>query len=262
MRNILIILVFAIGLISCEKDDYLINDDNYPTTIREISSDEISQLRSEYYLENKYIVTSLNNFGFCHFRDNNPEIESPPITGSLTQQEATDIVENFVLLNKAHTGINSFDNVEFDDINSRALSPDGSFMWTFETKNQYIDTLEVLKTKIIFMIKNSEMYWCVGNWYPEIYIPSEFNFSSNKAKSLLVDKVVSHLGWTGEYEVTITQESLDKSDVRLVVNPIKTETEIEVRIAWEINIPGPVHYLIYVDVMTGKIIEKEPTIIA
>lgn len=262
MKNILILLVFVIGCISCEKDSYLINDNNYPTTIKQMGPGAISQLRSAYYLENKYIVTSLNNFGFCDFHDDNPPIESAPFTNTLTQQEASDIVENFIVHNKAQTGINSFDIVEFDNNTPRVHSPNGSFIWNFETKNQYVDTLEVLKTKIIFMLENNEIYWCVGNWYPEIYIPSEFNFSSNEAKAQLVDNVVTHVGMAGEHETTITQESLDKSKVRLVVNPIKTDTEIEVRIAWEINIPSPVYYVIYVDVMTGNIIEKKPTIIA
>jgi hypothetical protein len=34
------------------------------------------------------------------------------------------------------------------------------------------------------------------------------------------------------------------------------------RVTWEFNIPGPVYYKIYVDVMTGEIVMAVPTIIS
>lgn len=262
MRYFIIILIFTIGVISCEKVNYPDVDNNYPTTINEINADAIVKLRNKFSLNNKYIVTSLSNFGFCDFGNNNPEIESPPITGSLTQQEAIDIVENFVMLNKSHTGINFFEDVLFDKISLNAESPEGSYVWTFKTKNQYIDTLEVLNSKIIFKIKNSEMYWCVGNWYPEIYIPESFRVSSENAKTVLLGRVVTHLDWDGSWNVTITEENLSESDVRLVIKPLEFENKIELRVAWEVLIPYPVNYRILVDVIFGNIIYEEPTIIS
>jgi hypothetical protein len=262
MKYVCIALVFATSFISCEKVNHPDVDHNYPTTINEISADAISQLRSEYHLKNRYMVTSLNNFGFCGFFDNATEIEWPPITGPLSQQEAIGIVENFALLNKSHTGISSFDDVQFAEISSSAVSSEGSSMWSFETNNQYIDTLEVLDTKIIFMIKNSEMYWCVGNWYPEIYIPKSFNFNSENAKTVLVGRVVTHLGWADSWDVTITPENLSESEVRLVIKPLKYDDRIEIRVAWEVLIPYPVNYRILVDVIFGDIVYEEPTIIS
>jgi hypothetical protein len=47
-----------------------------------------------------------------------------------------------------------------------------------------------------------------------------------------------------------------------MVVPIRTGETTELRLAWQVNIPSPVFYLIYVDAMTGQIIKQEPTIIS
>lgn len=64
------------------------------------------------------------------------------------------------------------------------------------------------------------------------------------------------------YYVKITTADLEKSTSKLKIYPIKDAKKIELRVTWEINIPTPVYYKIYIDVMTGEIIAKEPTIIS
>jgi Zn-dependent metalloprotease len=104
---------------------------------------------------------------------------------------------------------------------------------------------------------------CYGNRYPHIYIPGKFTFSQQKAKERLVNRVVSHYTIAAQkYDVKISASDIDKSSTRLVVYPVTKEDRIELRVTWEINIPGPVFYKIYVDVMTGEIINEEPTIIS
>lgn len=44
--------------------------------------------------------------------------------------------------------------------------------------------------------------------------------------------------------------------------PVNNDDMIELRVGWLFNIPGPVYYKIYIDVMTGEIIGQEPTIIS
>jgi hypothetical protein len=113
------------------------------------------------------------------------------------------------------------------------------------------------------MIKNREIEYCIGNWYHNIYVPKSFNFDQDKAKAILVNKVVSHTTIGGQqYNVTISATDLNSSITKLKILPLTTDDKIELRVSWQINIPGPVYYKIYVDVMTGDIIGEEPTIIS
>jgi hypothetical protein len=126
-RHLIKILLFALMFVSCEKNDF---DSNYPTTFRMVPSETLSQIRTSFSSKNKYLTTSLNEFGFCdYFGD--------PLTADI-----------------------------------------------------------------------------------------------------------------------------DKSTIGLKILPITADDKIELRVAWLINIPGPVYYKIYVDVMTGEIIGQEPTIIS
>jgi hypothetical protein len=47
---------------------------------------------------------------------------------------------------------------------------------------------------------------CIGNWYPEIFIPTEFNVNQTKAKADLIGKVVTHYRFEGpKYTVAISE---------------------------------------------------------
>lgn len=228
-------------------------DNNYPTTINILSQDELSLRINEYYERNLYITTTLNDYGFCSasLRDE----ANLTSFNSVSIDEATAIVENFISINSNETGICTVNDVAYDDIDEF-----GENHWYFTTKNQTIDTIEVINTRIGFRVYNAEVVVCNNNWYPEIYVPGTFNFNPEKAKSILVNRVVTHLTWTGPLNITITSENLNESTVRLVIVPIEYEERIELKVTWEIDIPYPVHYLIYVDVMTGEIIREIPTI--
>ncbi len=259
LKKSLLILFLGILLKGCEERDFFINDINYPTTINKIPADELSQLQSEYFQRNEYIVTSLNQFGFC--AHGYRVVEPPPVLDPLSEMEADALIRNFISINQSCVGVNNINEITYSRLDSSHNS--SNTFWDINTPNQRIDTIEVLDTKIVFKIQNREVRRCVGNWYPVVYIPKVFNFNSKKAKLFLVNKVVSHYDFGGEeYEVTITPECLNESSVRLVICPIKTDDKIEVRVSWEFNIPSPVYYLIYIDVMTGEIIKKEPTIIS
>ena len=60
--------------------------------------------------------------------------------------------------------------------------------------------------------------------------------------------------------ISCEKNNIDKSTIGLKILPITTNDKIELRVSWLFNIPGPVFYKIYVDVMTGEIIREEPTI--
>ena len=98
----------------------------------------------------------------------------------MTQTEATELIKSFVSQNPTVTGVKNSADLKLTLSYSDTGFWDNATYWNVRSANQFIDTIEVLNTQIMF----------------------------------------------------------------------------------EINIPGPVYYIINVDVMTGEIISEQPTIIS
>lgn len=260
MRGIAgILLPFALLLGSCEKND---SDSYYPTTLRVLPSETLSQMRSSFALKNQYLVSSLNEFGFCDYLEDPLTAESPPVRDLSTESEAIEIVKNFASKNKSETGVENPDDLTFSQISSDTGYA-GIVTWHLRTSHQKVDDIEVIYAGIVFHITSREVTGCVGNWYPDIYIPEKFNISQTKAKTDLIGKTVSHYTFGGDvYYVTISKTDIEMSTINLKILSVTSDDKIELRVTWLINFPNPVYYQIYVDVMTGEIIGEAPTIIS
>lgn len=261
LKTLPIILMTFILAVSCEKD-YIIPE-NYPTTFNKLSSSSLIQMRASYALKNPYMTSSVDDFGFCDYVGDPLKVGTPPLQNNIiTQSEATEIVRTFVSNNSAETGVKNSNDLTFYQV-STTTGYGGSIGWHFKVANQKVDTIEVLNSMFIIHLTNGVVTSCSGNWFPEIFIPEEFNVSQTKAKNNLIGKVVSHYTWGGsEYTVPISKTNIVNSTIGLKVVPIENEDKIELRVCWQINIPGPVYYMFTVDVMTGKIIGQAPTIIS
>jgi hypothetical protein len=260
VKTLPIIFIIFIIAVSCEKAIEYNIPENYPTTFNKLSSNSLSQMRASYALKNQYMTTSLNDFGFCDWFGDPLNVRTSPLQNIITQSEASDIVRNFVSNNSSETAVKNPNDLNFYKVRTYTGS-DGAIRWHFITSNQKIDTVEVLNTKFLIYLTNNEVSLCVGNWFPEIFIPSEFNVTQTKAKADLIGKVVTHYRFEGsKYNVTISEADLVESITGLKVLPIENEDIIELRVCWQIYIPGPVYHNIYVDVMTGKIVGQDPTV--
>jgi Zn-dependent metalloprotease len=182
----------------------------------------------------------------------------------LSETAAINQANTFIEKNKKFLGITNLAAIEFGRAElSTGIYWDGAGWWYMDTKNQKADTIDVLNTNIRINIKNQEVVVCVGHWYPSIYIPNKFEVNQDKAKAILVNRIEHHSTFAGvDYPVKISQQDLEASKVRLKIYPVETDKKIQLHVTWEINIPAPVYYLIYVDVMTGEIISEQPTIIS
>jgi len=259
-KTLAIILAIFILTMSCEKVVEYNIPENYPTTFKKLSSNSLLQMRVSYALKNPYMTSSLNDFGFCYWFGDPLNVGIPPFQNIITQSEATELVRNFVSNNSSETGVKDPNDLSFYRVKTYTGS-DGAIRWSFISSNQKIDTIEVLHTELLIYLTNKEVSMCIGNWYHEIFIPTEFNVNQTKAKADLIGKVVTHYRFEGpKYTVTISEADLVESITGLKVLPIKSEDIIELRVCWQINFPGPVYYNIYVDVMTGNIVGQEPTI--
>ena len=259
-RLLSIQLIFAAVLMGCDSTEL---DPNYPKTIRPLPDATLEQLKKEFALNNVFLKSSLNEFGYCSRNEHEVDAMNPPILDTLKESEAIDLIKTFVSLNPYATGVEDLNESYLSNIKSTSDSYDGSIMWIAKTPNQRWDTIEVLNTRMLFRIINRELVSCRNNWFQEIYIPEEFRVGIEEAKSLLINKEVSHYTIAGiEWVERVTESSLGESQYSLKVLPMWYEDRIELRVAWEINIPSPVHYIFYVDVMSGRILRKESTIVS
>lgn len=258
-RNLFLLLIIL--FYGCDKHNYKEDSYFYPTTVERLSDMDLSRMKSTFAQMNPSLNTSLNSFGFCSSEWIN--FQTPPITQPLTESEAIETVRKFIALNPAQTGVKNPKEVTFSKIKFDPAMRDSATYWTLHSSIQKIKGLEVLYTQIIFRIKNRQLIQCIGNWYSPVYLPKDINFNQEKAKALLLNTVVAHYTIAGEkQEIKIRGEDLNGSTARLVIYPVISEEKIELREAWEINIPAPVSYIIYVDALTGETVGSQPTIIS
>ncbi len=63
MSIIYILFLFSsFFLISCKKNN---PEPNYPTVINKLPASTLTQMKASYFQKNNYLITSLNEFGFC-----------------------------------------------------------------------------------------------------------------------------------------------------------------------------------------------------
>ncbi len=262
-NNLLIYLIFIMVLFSCEKSTYLVNSDpNYPTIIKIVNAERLSSLRSDFALQNIYVESSLNAFGFCDYSEDPVIAPDPPIDPTVAQSDLISIAKGFLVKNSSYTGVKETDNPEIIKVIERNNFRDGNKHWYVQIKAQKIDSIDVLSTLLYVTIRGREVISCLGNWFPRIYVPKEFNVNEDLAKSFLNNRTVTHIGMAGNpIDLKITSESLQKSTIRLVAVPIENENQIEIHVAWKIWLDQD-SFILYVDVMTGEVIRQEPTLIS
>jgi hypothetical protein len=226
-------------------------DPYYPTVFNQLDSTTLSQKRIAFAGKNRYLKSSLNEFGFCN--SGSLEAKSPPFVGNISRDQAIGIVKDFILKNPSETGIRNPDDINFYST-SQSTTGDGSLLWVFKISDQKVNNCEVSGTALIIHVLNGEVVWCTGNWFPDIYIPPKFNLNQEQANSLLAGKVVPYSDFSGdENYVTITLNNLNSSSFKLFIFPFTENNRIELRVTWQISV---IHCILYVDVMTGEIICK------
>lgn len=264
MKNVnYIALVLLLLFTSCSKSEFSW-DASYPTTINKLDDQTLEKLKAEFYENNTFITSSLNQFGFCDWQETQRNSVSPPLLAVLTQTEAIGKAKEFIENNKIFLGVTGSASVDFGRVDlSTGQYWDGASYWMLNSNAQKVDSIEVLYTQIFIRIKNQEVVHCAGNWYPSVYIPNKFNVGQAEARRILLNRIVHHSTFAGvDYTVKISPDALDASKINLKIYPVETDDKIQLHVTWAINIPGPVFYLIFVDVMTGEIIAEQPTIIS
>ena len=257
-----VIFCSLFALCSCSDTTTDTTDINYPTTIHRLPDETLVRMRNDYAQRNPYLRYTLNQFGFCGIDTEGGggvnALETP--AGSFTEEEAIAAVKEFVARNPEHTGITNPDDMYFENI-TNSTSFDNVY-WHFWVKQKEINNIEFFNTGIVFHIINRGVYLCWGNHFPNVYVPEKFNFTVEQAKSKLLGKKVFHSGWTGQFSLgKVTLNDLQECTTNLIIIPVTAEEKIELYVTWKIHFNQPLHYIYYIDVMTGKIIQEEQTLI-
>jgi hypothetical protein len=264
MKTTVALLFSLLLLQSCDLLPFWNSDDPlYPTVYRRLGDQQFSSLQNSYVSGNYYVWTSINRFGFSDMgEDLVNEGHEPAVDISVTESEAIKIAKTFLLANSRFTGVDDTSELSFGKIEVMDHYYDGSKGYKLVSLNQFKDSIEVLSA-IYMHVRNREVTYCVGNWYPEIYLSSSLNYSELQARLTLQGKEVTHYTIAGvPWTVKITRKDLDNCRGKLYFLPVRSESKIEIRLAWLFNIPAPVYYKIYVDAITGEVIGESPTIIS
>jgi len=258
MTKLLItLLTFVLLLLSCERGE-LHEDPDYPSTYYKIDESDLSQMKSSLASNYEYIKSTINDFGFCYLGENYTITQPPEIPYLLTEADAIQLASKFISEHPIETGIENPENVKI----SKSYTFPGGTHWTIVSSLQKIDNTEVLYTEIIIKIISGELVSCEGNWFPNIYIPSKFNFSESQAKNHIIGRQVTHYGMGGEeYFETITGSAIESSTADIKILPVKSKEKIELRVTWMIYI-SDVSCRVYVDVMTGEIVKQSSSLIS
>ena len=264
-----IVCLLAVFSPSCEKSVDFPIDPQYPTTLYRLGTNDYIHSLVSYFMRNPDVITALTWFGFCGYSGGyEKEYYFPPKNGYTSRAEAIALAKEFIARNPKQTGINDTSAVRFD-YTDQDWGYDSTCFWFLRTPNQFVNSMEVLNSMVGFRISNGRLIECIGNWYPEIYVPGTFNISTDKALQNLVGRECGLWGWGGYEPNKVKQSDLKDAEISRVVYPVtdgsyeelESQTKTELRVAYKINLPTA-FYIFYIDVMDGRLISSGPTVIS
>lgn len=263
------ILILSILLIfsACKKDDNdSPSDPLYPTTIERLNSIDYQNKLTAYKTKNPYLQSDLNQFGFSDVTENYTELPAPPNNRVITRQEAYAIVRNFIDLNKQETGIADTTLLSFSGFH-QSTAAEGHTITFLHTQEQPVDSLVISFTTVAFRLENEQVVECNNNWFPNVYIPAEFFVSPEQAITDLIGEDYSLPTMTGSITGKVVESDLVGATTKTLIRQypqavsINTSDRVELRIAYKIHLPA-IFTIFYSDVMDGKILGSESTIIS
>jgi hypothetical protein len=260
----LIFFVF-IAFSSCKKDDSTPSDPLYPTIVERLNSIDYSNKMTEYWGRNPYLQSDLNGFGFCAETDNYRELDAPGTYKEITYTAAKTIVKKFISKNPKETGIKDTTNVDLTVV--RQYASGNFFVTIVQTQEQMIDTLSIRYSTLSFRIENEQVVECVNNWFSDVYVPSTFFITPEKAIDGLVGEEYSLPTMSGSVTGNVVQSDLEGATLETLIiqypnqASINTTQKLELRIVYKIFLPNT-WTIFYVDVMYGTVLDTDATIVS
>ena len=237
-------------------------DPPYPTTVAPLDSVTLHHYTNEYQaLNNNRICTGLNEYGFCEYHVTS--CPGRPLSVEITSEnEMIERAQEFIARNHKFTGISFPGGLQVST--SYGIGPGSKHTeWNIIFRNQIYKGYEVLNTAFYVFLDHDGVYMIGGNWYPQITIPDQDNYTLDQAKESLYGHQITFWCWN-QVEITVSESNI-KPESRKVIVPFETDDRMELRVAWEIYIKGspdssiPI-WVIYIDSMTGEILQEYMTV--
>lgn len=227
------------------------NDPNYPTVIHSLSSSQISALQKEFNsLNNHQIYCDIDNFGFIDAGGYPPTHPDTVFTDD-DAPAMNRIAKSTLLKNFKFTGVSDTSSMQVKD--SYWHGQGG--LWRIRYENQVYEEIEVIRTVIFVWLDGAGVYRMSGNWYKDIYIPSNDYYDPESAQNTLIGKKLYYYEWGGiRKEIIISRDNLQEPIIKFIVPGVGVNT-IDFSITWRISITmwNTVSWYIYVDTMTGNV---------
>jgi len=257
MRKALIILLYItlFFAISCKKDEF--GDPNYPTTIKELSADELDQLLNQLEQTPLSELTALDPYGFPFMINGYQDsIINENWFHETTYEELVELTKKTVIeyghfLNvtdsslvtiKSVSTVNNMKYEQFMAVYPDSLPP----AWKITVNQQIYEGIEVRGTTLTFLFSPYGIISLGGHWFNNIYIPDSLRHSDEDAKNLIIDELFTYKN----VEFTPTLDSYWHNTSKVIL-PIRLSDHIELRVCWALY---PENWEIIVDTQSGETI--------
>lgn len=247
------LLLIAVFLTNCgifEPDKDIPN--GYPMSFPEVGEAGLDSLFDLFVaLNGEDVCIKFNQFGRSQHpgcRDYSP-LEN--ITDSLRM---TSMAKSFLLMNSAFTGI--FDTTDLDFVSKGLGGREDTvyFMWGVYVRKQVINGITVLYSDVVVYLNSNRVIGTGGAWYNDLIIPSRDNYTAAESKKMIIGHKVTYWDWSGEGEFTITRDQI-QDEVKKIILPVYKDSELQIRVVWQITLGDSARYYIYFDTITGEIVQ-------
>ena len=241
------ILIAIIFLYFCFFYGCALNSDNdsedlYPTAIYSLSDSKLEQLQSEFdKLNNNKIGTRLDQFGYTGYTMVYIASEAFISDSNTVKQMAiTALIKNSKFTNVSKESSLSLNRMFQTSNNS----------WKIFFNEQVYKGLRVEETTLTVYLNSDGVYRLDNHFFKDIYIPPKTEYSESEVKESLLGREIKYYP---NRVYIITDSSFSGIPSEKVIIPVQTDTQIEFRVAWKINIgESGFDWAIYVDTITGE----------
>jgi len=269
MKNLILFNILLLGLLSaCNKDIMEFSDPEYPSRYCILTDAERNDLFNDFQSDLK-MNFEVDSFGFLERKDGTHrgnELFSEEINDLESVEE---IIRSFVHANQKFYGISDFSQLNAEYVYSEWASYGGTLVqenendrnrWMIRYENQVFNGIEVYDTKIGMYVSGKGVYQTYGHWYSAIHLPQKEDVSFDEAKQTLIGRKFKYYDWGGGKETVITADTFYTDDnPEMMIIPYRRGNCIEMRLCWKIT--SKTIWNFYVDVMNGKLVLNEQTVI-
>jgi hypothetical protein len=220
-------------------------DDLYPTRIQALVADSLQALLDEYSRTNPGFCSGLDQFGFSEGLCSGGPGTAPTL-GDTAETVAR--VGEILVRNSRFTGV-----ADASALRLKSASRSSTILrLTF--RPQVVHGLEVENSSIIVNLGSAGVRAVSGNHYPFVHVPTPI-LTAQAARDRLVGRELVYIDFGGKpHTIRVTPESMTAPVTRVIL-PIKGSEILSLNVAWRVTVGGGPGWHLFVDTVTGDLLE-------